>query len=207
MYEIQASEDVRQYLAKELGGTKDDYISIKIPNNMYIWATMNSADQGVFPMDTAFKRRWDFEYIGIDENAEKLVYEDGKPILIPIPSKGGITYDLIEWNKFRTEINRKLSENTSVTEDKLLGPFFISLDKLRSAKDNPLDFIKCIKSKILMYLFEDVVKISPAKFFKNCGEHPKYSDICSKFDEIGAAIFGIPQESIIPAETANDEYV
>lgn len=212
MYEIQASEDVRRYLAKELGGTKDNYTSIKIPNNMYIWATMNSADQGVFPMDTAFKRRWEFEYIGIDENAEKLVYDDGKPILLPIPSKSGketkdgITYDLIEWNKFRTEINRKLSENTSVNEDKLLGPFFISLDKLRSAKDNPSDFIKCIKSKILMYLFEDVVKISPAKLFKNCGEHPKYSDICSGFDEIGAEIFGISQESIItPTETANDE--
>ncbi len=212
MYEIQASEDVRRYLAKELGGTKDNYTSIKIPNNMYIWATMNSADQGVFPMDTAFKRRWEFEYIGIDENAEKLVYDDGKLILLPIPSKNGketkdrITYDLIEWNKFRTEINRKLSENTSVNEDKLLGPFFISLDKLRSAKDNPSDFIKCIKSKILMYLFEDVVKISPAKLFKNCGEHPKYSDICSRFDEIGAEIFGISQESIItPTETANDE--
>lgn len=212
MYDIQASEDVRRYLAKELGGTKDNYTSIKIPNNMYIWATMNSADQGVFPMDTAFKRRWDFEYIGIDENAEKLVYDDGKPILLSIPSKSGketkdgITYDLIEWNKFRTEINRKLSENTSVNEDKLLGPFFISLDKLRSAKDNPSDFIKCIKSKILMYLFEDVVKISPAKLFKNCGEHPKYSDICSRFDEIGAEIFGISQESIItPTETAKDE--
>lgn len=214
-YPITTSEDLRKFLAKpeNLGGKPEDYETILIPSNMYIWATMNSADQGVFPMDTAFKRRWDFEYIGIDENAEKLVYEDGRPILIPIPSKngkiskGGITYDLIEWNKFRTEINRKLSENTSVNEDKLLGPFFINLDKLRSAKDNPLDFIKCIKSKILMYLFEDVVKISPAKFFKNCGEHPKYSDICSKFDEIGAAIFGIPQESIMPAETANDEYV
>ena len=68
VYEIQASEDVRRYLARELGGTKDNYTSIKIPNNMYIWATMNSADQGVFPMDTAFKRRWEFTYLGIDYN-------------------------------------------------------------------------------------------------------------------------------------------
>ena len=57
-YEIQASEDIRKYLAKQLGGTPDNYQKIRIPNNMFIWSTMNSADQGVFPMDTAFKRRW-----------------------------------------------------------------------------------------------------------------------------------------------------
>ena len=71
-YEIQASEDIRKYLAKELGGSPDSYKRIRIPNNMFIWATMNSADQGVFPMDTAFKRRWNFEYLGIDENEEKI---------------------------------------------------------------------------------------------------------------------------------------
>lgn len=67
-YPIQASEDIKKYLAKELGGEPDNYAKIKIPNNMFIWATMNSADQGVFPMDTAFKRRWDFTYIGINDN-------------------------------------------------------------------------------------------------------------------------------------------
>ena len=55
-YPIQTSEDIRNYLAKELGGNPSDYAQIRIPDNMFIWATMNSADQGVFPMDTAFKR-------------------------------------------------------------------------------------------------------------------------------------------------------
>ena len=57
-YPIQASEDIKKYLAGELGGNPDDYSEIRLPDNMFIWATMNSADQGVFPMDTAFKRRF-----------------------------------------------------------------------------------------------------------------------------------------------------
>ena len=69
-YEIETSEDMRAYLAQELKGKESDYERIRIPKNMYLWATMNSADQGVFPMDTAFKRRWNFEYIGINENSE-----------------------------------------------------------------------------------------------------------------------------------------
>ena len=64
-YEIHATEDIKKYLISELGKATD---IIRIPDNMFIWATMNSADQGVYPMDTAFKRRWNFEYIGIDEN-------------------------------------------------------------------------------------------------------------------------------------------
>ncbi|WP_312355750.1 AAA family ATPase, partial [Aminipila sp.] len=55
-YPIQTSEDMKRYLAKELGGDIDEYTEICIPDNMFIWSTMNSADQGVFPMDTAFKR-------------------------------------------------------------------------------------------------------------------------------------------------------
>ena len=60
-YPIQTSEDMRYYLASELGDDPEFYNQIKLPDNMFLWATMNSADQGVFPMDTAFKRRWTFE--------------------------------------------------------------------------------------------------------------------------------------------------
>ena len=206
-YEIQTSEDVRSFLADKLGGEPINYKTLELPNNFYIWATMNSADQGVFPMDTAFKRRWEFEYIDINENADKLVYENNKPILVPIPSKEGklvdieIKYDLYKWNDVRERINEKLSEISSVSEDKLLGPFFISLEKLRSAEDAPKKFIELFKSKVLMYLFEDVVKISPTKLFDKCGDHPRYSTICSKFDEIGCGIFGFELEKQNPSET------
>lgn len=214
-YEIQTSEDVRKFLANTLGGdgSEEKYKSLKLPNNMYIWATMNSADQGVFPMDTAFKRRWEFEYIDINENADKLVYKDNKPILIPIPignkaeskEKEKLNYNLYTWNDIREKINEKLSAIPSVNEDKLLGPFFFSLEKLRSAKDDPQEFIGLFKSKVLMYLFEDVVKISPTKLFEKCGDHPRYSTICSKFDEIGCGIFGFELEKQNPSETEPSE--
>ncbi len=214
-YEIQTSEDVRKYLAAKLGGdgSEDKYKTLQLPNNFYIWATMNSADQGVFPMDTAFKRRWEFEYIDINKNTDKLVYEDGKDIFIPIPiennvdskEKKNLKYNLYKWNDVRKKINEKLSAISSVNEDKLLGPFFFSLDKLRSAKDEPQKFIELFKSKVLMYLFEDVVKISPTKLFVNCGDHPRYSTICSKFDEIGCGIFDIKLQDNKSNESENDQ--
>ncbi len=118
-YEIQASEDIRRYLASKLGGDPDNYRKIRIPDNMFIWATMNSADQGVYPMDTAFKRRWDFEYLGINENEEK------------IASIGNIrlsgTDEVLNWNTLRKAINAKMSSDEfRINEDKLMGPFFLS---------------------------------------------------------------------------------
>ena len=71
-YPVETSEDLKQYLASGYYGDfseredlqpryLDSFGKLLIPSNLYIWATMNSADQGVFPMDTAFKRRWAFQ--------------------------------------------------------------------------------------------------------------------------------------------------
>lgn len=193
MYEIQASEDVRRYLAKELGGTKDNYTSIKIPNNMYIWATMNSADQGVFPMDTAFKRRWEFEYIGIDENESKISIKD-----LPVKNPDG---DAIDWNVFRKSINSMLLRECKVNEDKLLGPFFISGDVFKNAtqgsgdeeKSKNIDaFYDAFNSKVLMYLFEDAGKMHQKKLFAGISDKSEltFSKVCEEFRTKGTAIFG-----------------
>ena len=192
-YPIAASEDVKRYL-KDNGIT--DCNELRIPSNMYIWATMNSADQGVFPMDTAFKRRWEFEYIGVNEGAGKLVDEQNQPIKIPIPyinNQKQIAYKSVEWNKLRVAINEKLLKEYRINEDKLMGPFFINLEVLKGANatdDSKKAFVKSFKSKVLMYLYEDVAKMNPGKLFSGCGEHPLYSTVCEKFDEIGEGIFG-----------------
>lgn len=181
-YEIQTSEDMRNFLTEQLGGNKDDYQTIRLPNNFYIWATMNSADQGVFPMDTAFKRRWNFEYIGIDENESGVsAYEI--PISRIVNEKKIIKK--VNWNKLRQAINKKLI-CLNVNEDKLLGPYFIGEKDLKSAMQNQEDFINLFKSKVLMYLFEDAAKMK--RNFFNCDKYI-YSEICKEFDKKGIEVF------------------
>ena len=186
-YEIQVSEDIRRYLAEEIGGRPSDYMHLRIPNNMFIWATMNSADQGVFPMDTAFKRRWNFEYLGIDKNAEKIA-GIGKIIL---DGSG----EAIEWNRLRKAINAKMSSSEfKINEDKLMGPFFLSKKVIASNENgmiiNKKAFIDAFKSKVIMYLYEDAVKQGKHRFFDGCPDTGKYSVVCDAFDKIGTGIFG-----------------
>lgn len=189
-YPIMPSRDVKEYLAREdvLGGNPEDYKFIKIPDNMFIWATMNSADQGVFPMDTAFKRRWDFTYLGIDEAVETMSNEI-KEKRYTLGS--GTDTRCVTWNELRTYINGVLSsEDYNINEDKLLGPYFISRSILENATDE--EFIKIFKNKVLMYLFDDAVKQKKKTFFEKCRDEIKgvrYSDICKQFDDKGVFIF------------------
>ena len=177
-YDIQTSNDIRNYLKKELEKThnklqKYNYEKIWIPENMYIYATMNSADQGVFPMDTAFKRRWDFEYIDINNNE----YEGNEYTL------GQEEYMVkITWNQLRKAINKELINYAN--EDKLLGPYFIpqNLDQKT--------FKEVFENKVLMYLFEDVAKARRNEIFDlEDEEKVLYSRICKDFKTKGIYIF------------------
>ncbi|MCD8103952.1 MAG: AAA family ATPase [Lachnospiraceae bacterium] len=184
-YPIQASEDIKKYLADELGGNPDNYSTIRIPDNMFIWATMNSADQGVFPMDTAFKRRWDFDYLGIDENDLDL---HGKYVVV-----GSIAQQRIEWNSLRKAINDFLADS-KINEDKQLGPYFISRNIVvpddGGENINSDIFCKVFKSKVLMYLFDDAAKQKRPKMFEGSARgQNRYSQICEAFDEQGIGIF------------------
>lgn len=170
-YSIAASEDVKKYLEKALTEDGKQTLStvagatdmLKIPANLYLWATMNSADQGVFPLDTAFKRRWSFEYIGIDEGED-----DAANPTIAGGGAGGC-----EWKKLRKFLNGLLAEY-GVNEDKLMGPFF-----LKDASE--------FGSKVLMYLWEDAARMCRRAFF---GEKIKiYSDLLKAWQEKGVKIF------------------
>lgn len=179
-FAISTTYDMRRFLAKELDVPESEVESIKIPDNMFIWATMNSADQGVFPMDTAFKRRWDFTYLGINQSAKELPnkkYELGM----------GVNARSVSWNDIRIAINDVLSsEDFNINEDKLLGPFFIAKSILESDDNN--EFINIFKNKVIMYLFEDAVKQKRRRFFEQC-KVIRYSEICEQFDSKGVFIF------------------
>ena len=213
-YPIAASEDVKKYLKDDC--EIDDCEELKIPDNMYIWATMNSADQGVLPMDTAFKRRWEFEYIDINHNASEI---DGFYFPTSVKKDGdeNESYIFENWNSLRIKLNEKL-QSIGVNEDKLLGPFFInkdSLEKISSLveskiipkKYDPIDFSitaddigkqnqkdivafqKSFESKVLMYLYEDMRMHRDQIFQIKNIEKPRLSQIFDAFENDGVKIF------------------
>lgn len=158
-YPISLSEEQEKYLKDNLDGdTYNKTIEAKgglyLPSNLYIWCTMNSADQGVYPMDSAFKRRWDFEYIGLNENDNSFGKEDCKYYLKISNDKN------VEWNIFRTVINENLI-SLNIPEDRLLAPFFIKEKNFKQIESEPNKFIlekNVYESKILMYLFDDILR-------------------------------------------------
>ena len=161
-YPIHADNDMRKQIAKAFKGlsiSQADRINncykgkdvtskilsgeiLLLPNNLYIWATMNTSDQSLFPIDSAFKRRWDWQYLpickGRDENGNELNWK------IAADTK---EYD---WWSFLTKINDHINSTTN-SEDKKLGFFFCK----------PQD--GCISSetfvgKVIFYLWNDVFK-------------------------------------------------
>ncbi len=163
----------------EVSPLKKECERLSLPPNMYIWATMNSADQGVFPMDTAFKRRWDFRYMGIDEGESADI--DGTPLNKIEVLCGGRT---VAWNNLRHAINEFMaSDALKINEDKLLGPFFINPSALTSER-----FADVFKDKVLLYLYEDAGKTKRKIMFKK--ELNTYAKVCAAFDKDGVDIFG-----------------
>lgn len=205
-YSINTSEEIKEYFKEyffnqKVGKETLDYIHSKIgenyeslilPDNLFIWATMNSADQGVMPMDTAFRRRWDFKYIGVDDAVTKKFDEYKFKI-----SENSI----VKWNDFRTEVNKHLCD-CNIPEDKLLGPYFIS-KKILESKD--IDKItKAIREKVLMYLYEDVAKAHRNRLFA-IDKAKTFSSLCKAFDENGKDIFNPPLNIKEETETSSGE--
>ena len=150
-YPIKADQDIRKFLAKEFAdveGLEDDIQSgrvLVLPANLYIWATMNTSDQSLFPIDSAFKRRWDWEYVPIK-------YANGNWVI----EIGECRYS---WVSFQKIVNKKVYE-INHSEDKMLGDFFVK------ANDQDVISEKVLINKILFYLWNDVCKDGEGDIFK-----------------------------------------
>ena len=176
-YSVVTPEEMRKQLVKELEGFPVCAETLSIPKNMYIWATMNSSDQGVYPMDTAFKRRWDFRYMGIDAGEKAII--NGKSLSEIVVTCGGRK---VYWNELRKAINKLMVEDCGINEDKLLGPFFLNPSSLTEE-----NFCPTFKEKVLLYLFEDAGKTKRSRLFWQ--DRVTYSQLCDKFDEDGEGVF------------------
>lgn len=162
-YPIVADKDMQKYLEKEFAGweiTNKDEINqlygeanmvnlimkgerLVLPSNLYIWATMNTSDQSLFPIDSAFKRRWDWKYVSISEGRDKAT---NAPLNWYI-NTGDKQYD---WWSFISKVNELIGSLTN-SEDKKLGYFFCK------AKDGEID-ADLFVSKVIFYLWNDVFK-------------------------------------------------
>jgi hypothetical protein len=162
-YPIVADKDMQKYLEKEFAGweiTNKDEINqlygeanmvslimkgerLVLPSNLYIWATMNTSDQSLFPIDSAFKRRWDWKYVPIREGRDK---ETNTPLNWYI-NTGDKQY---KWWSFIGKVNELIGSLTN-SEDKKLGYFFCK------AKDGEID-ADLFVSKVIFYLWNDVFK-------------------------------------------------
>ncbi|OXA83964.1 hypothetical protein B0A56_00010 [Flavobacterium columnare NBRC 100251 = ATCC 23463] len=143
-YTVSPSTELKEHLEKVL--TNQDGINkgLRLPSNLTIYATMNTSDQSLFPMDSAFKRRWDWEYIPI-------CYDN-------IPENESFGYIVIideniafKWIDFLYNVNTIIKTNANLGMDKCLGNYFI---KSETKEISLNDFI----NKAIFYLWNDVFK-------------------------------------------------
>lgn len=185
---IDAEGAVKDYISNYDSTLSEDIQSGRIlllPPNLYIWATMNTSDQSLFPIDSAFKRRWEWRYIkiaeGRDEATRKLLNwtvkfeykEEDKPF----------TFEC-NWWEFIKAINEKIAEATS-SDDKKLGYFFCKPKVKNSTTIDEERFV----GKVVFYLWNDVFKDEENPIFKvNEGKNEPSFDAFYKEDEVGKTV-------------------
>ncbi len=142
-YPIKPDTDLGNFIAEKLSshvdGAPEKVVNgelMILPKNLYIWATMNTSDQSLFPIDSAFKRRWDWKYIPINTRKEKWFIEADNA--------------KYSWSTFLETINDIINEKTS-SEDKQLGFYFC---KANGDTISAETFV----SKVVFYLWNDVFK-------------------------------------------------
>ena len=153
-YPIMADNDLKKYLngkdeeEKDVLTNKDGIKDgkLRLPKNLYIWATMNTSDQSLFPIDSAFKRRWDWVYVPIDTKKESWYIK--------------IEKNYFSWTQFLNKVNDELLTDETA-EDKHLGFYFSKATEKKDGTESDPNVItaETFVGKVLFYLWNDVFKV------------------------------------------------
>lgn len=149
-YDIQPKSEIRSWLM--LNGIFHDAVKLgnmRFPSNLYIWATMNRSDQNARQLDSAFLRRWTKHYLSYLEAG----YND--EIVIKYGGNG------VKWGELRHAINERLKASEGVSEDKFIGPYFLSGSRLADPD--------AVYEDLWGYIWNDVLKTRASSFFGNVG--------------------------------------
>ena len=192
--------EVVNYIECELG-VKLSNAQIKLPSNLSILATMNSSDQAVMAMDTAFKRRWKFKYIPLNFGVCAIglfkIYQ-------------GNTIRNVTWKEFALTINKILSD-LMIPEDRHLGPFFLSNNDLISEQSTQ----ESLTGKLFMYLWDDVLRHGnrPEVFLDDINTYGELNTLFDKDQQVFSEKFFEVLDKIQPvqisitSETSLDESI
>lgn len=184
--------DMQAYINEQLkAACIDELTKLSIPANLSLLATMNSSDQAVMPLDTAFKRRWSFRYMKLD--FENLAVSSQN--LRIMTTQGA--YD-ITWKDFANKvINHQLKE-MKVPEDRLIGPFFLNSTELSNSKTSN----EAISGKLFVYLWDDVLRHKGRNiiFDKSIGT---FGELHEQFIEGKKSVFSEVIESLIISTVGN----
>ena len=155
-YPVTSSKELRDYLVKKLNPSVLVYADkLILPPNLSIIATMNTSDQSLFPMDSAFKRRWDWEYIPIDYEISDMNPSSKYFVQLSVTEQ-------FSWIEFIQKVNSVIKSNVNLGMDKYIGNYFVK------PKSDEID-VKLFINKVLFYLWNDVFKdeIEDESIFKD----------------------------------------
>ena len=172
-YTITPSGELSDYLNLKLIGLGKDGIEdgkMKLPPNLILLATMNTSDQSLFPMDSAFKRRWAWEYIPINYEETN---EDGSvnnSYYFTVQVDGETSF---QWIDFIGNVNKKIKSNPNLGMDKCIGNYFVVADNNEITKE---EFI----NKVIFYLWNDVFKDEENNVFSKDMTYEDFFPISTK---------------------------
>lgn len=169
-YSISPSKELKEHLDKELVNPEEkrgiENGKMKLPSNLHILASMNTSDQSLFPMDSAFKRRWAWEYVPINYKSqnEDNSNNDSYNYIVKIDEAQSF-----RWIDFIENVNAQIKSNRNLGSDKCIGNYFIKPDDKEISLE---EFI----NKAMFYLWIDVFKDEEDSIFSLIGSNISYED-------------------------------